>query len=401
MRASRQWCISLAIVVALLFSGLGVGPALAAPVTPATDTEVQFTGTVIGVDAEGGTLQVQVQVGEGQTATYTVRAPAGMDLVGFTIGDTVQVQGTLDDQGVISATAITLGSSEEPTETPTEVETSEVTETPTEAETPEPGETPTVEETPEATLTPTPEETQTSPVTPTVPVSGTVTPVGTPGTDKGNRFCWDQTRVHPMAQGIARTYGVSYEQIMTWFCQGRFGFGQIILALQTAAITGQPADTYLNKRIKEGGWGKIWRDLGLLGKGKKKGAPATPPAPLTTVAGTPAPTATGEPTVGATPTAAPRLQGKKATQRSDVWQPQATLRPTKAPAQGKNASGRGAVSSPTRSAGKLQGGNSGQVSGSTRNTGRPQNSGSGQGNGSSNSTGKPESPGQGKGSGKR
>ena len=43
--------------------------------------------------------------------------------------------------------------------------------------------------------------------------------------------------IHQIALGIAEIYDVEYEVVIAWFCQG-FGFGQILLALETAQLTG-------------------------------------------------------------------------------------------------------------------------------------------------------------------
>ena len=72
---------------------------------------------------------------------------------------------------------------------------------------------------------------------------------------------------HPTAQRLVDTYGVDYEQIMTWFCEEHYGFGEIMHALQTT--DGTPANApeeLLHRKTDMGGWGQVWQDMGLIGK---------------------------------------------------------------------------------------------------------------------------------------
>ncbi len=61
---------------------------------------------------------------------------------------------------------------------------------------------------------------------------------------------------HPTGQKLAARYGVSYEEIMNWFCQG-FGFGEIDLAYSLSSTSGTPvADIFAMKKSGTG-WGEI------------------------------------------------------------------------------------------------------------------------------------------------
>jgi hypothetical protein len=65
---------------------------------------------------------------------------------------------------------------------------------------------------------------------------------------------------------LAQRYGVPYEEIMYWFCQG-FGFGEIDLAYTLQIKSGWPvADIFA---LKSGGmgWGNIKKLLDPLGHG--------------------------------------------------------------------------------------------------------------------------------------
>jgi hypothetical protein len=80
---------------------------------------------------------------------------------------------------------------------------------------------------------------------------------------------------HPVAQSLADLYGVPYETIMDWFCQG-YGLGEIMHALKTSEETDNlsPEDL-LWLKTDRGGWGKVWQELGLIGRPEEK--PGGPP----------------------------------------------------------------------------------------------------------------------------
>jgi len=72
---------------------------------------------------------------------------------------------------------------------------------------------------------------------------------------------------HPVAQRLAETYDVAYEDIMTWFCEGRYGLGEIMHALQTSDDEdGNAPEQVLLRKTELGGWGQVWQELGLIGK---------------------------------------------------------------------------------------------------------------------------------------
>ena len=88
---------------------------------------------------------------------------------------------------------------------------------------------------------------------------------------------------HPVLSELAESYEVDYETLKDYFCQG-FGVGEIKLALQTAARedVGETFDQILDRRSTDGmkdvGWGEIWQDLGLIGKGKMDNEDSDPEA---------------------------------------------------------------------------------------------------------------------------
>jgi hypothetical protein len=88
--------------------------------------------------------------------------------------------------------------------------------------------------------------------------------------------------VHPVATAIADTYEVEVDPeteqteedvVEGWFCEG-FGFGQIMLALQTADMSDEAtAEELLGRRDEGEGWGQIWQELELIGRPEDAGPP--------------------------------------------------------------------------------------------------------------------------------
>jgi len=127
-------------------------------------------------------------------------------------------------------------------------------------------ETPEGTETPEASKTPTPTPTATAVVTgtmtPTPDFTPTLTPEpsGTPlPTATGVTNC---TGANPQPKGmsLAQEFGVPYEVIMGWFCQG-FGFGEIDLAYSLSREAGVPVTSIFEMRRSGLGWGEIKQQL--------------------------------------------------------------------------------------------------------------------------------------------
>ncbi len=73
---------------------------------------------------------------------------------------------------------------------------------------------------------------------------------------------------HPVALSLAETYEVPYEDIMSWFCAG-YGFGEIVHALQTSEVSDYSPEELLALKTNMRGWGQVWQELGLIGKGAK------------------------------------------------------------------------------------------------------------------------------------
>lgn len=87
----------------------------------------------------------------------------------------------------------------------------------------------------------------------------------------------EKEKEHPFATAIAETYGASVSDVMGFFCNG-FGFGEIMLALQTHQMNGEGITSMLDLRKSGQGWGQIWQELGLIGNPDKAKSP--PPEQL-------------------------------------------------------------------------------------------------------------------------
>lgn len=66
---------------------------------------------------------------------------------------------------------------------------------------------------------------------------------------------------HPHGMALAGDYGVSYEEIMNWFCQG-YGFGEIELAYLLSEEVGLTVEEVFALRAEGMGWGNIRKELG-------------------------------------------------------------------------------------------------------------------------------------------
>lgn len=212
---SGNW-FHLALALMLALAAVTVGSQPAgAAANMQEDDEIEFTGTVSLIDPAAGTFTVEVESEDGSAESYLIVAPEGFDFDTLEVGDVVEVEGILEDDQVM-ADKVDIEDAEEEDE----------------------------------------EE----------------------GEEKGGFFCANADERHPVAQGIATTYEQPYEQVIGWFCDG-FGLGQIMLALHTAELTGESAETFLARRAGGEGWGQIWLDFELIGRPKDAGPPewAGPP----------------------------------------------------------------------------------------------------------------------------
>ena len=66
---------------------------------------------------------------------------------------------------------------------------------------------------------------------------------------------------HPLAESMTEQFEVSYEEIMTWYCDG-YSFSDILLALETELLVDQSMGELLIL-LRTQTWEEIWQDLGL------------------------------------------------------------------------------------------------------------------------------------------
>lgn len=64
---------------------------------------------------------------------------------------------------------------------------------------------------------------------------------------------------HPMAEGMAVQFEISYDQIMTWYCDGA-AFSDILLALETEELVDLSVEELLSK-VENKTWEEIWQEL--------------------------------------------------------------------------------------------------------------------------------------------
>jgi hypothetical protein len=193
----RYPLLALLVVLAMVFA---VSPAAAQE----PGDEVEITGTVASIDEEAGSFTVEVEGGE----TYVVFPPEGFDTT-LAEGDIVTVQGTLNEDGSVSALEVMLEEDE--------AEEEDI-------------------------------------------------PLNT------GYYCTQSEVPHPFGARLAETYEVEYATLQGWFCDG-FGWGQVMLALQTGEITGEDPEALLELRRGGSGWGQIWQELKLIGRPEHAGPP--------------------------------------------------------------------------------------------------------------------------------
>ncbi|MCC6802111.1 MAG: hypothetical protein IT319_04425 [Anaerolineae bacterium] len=208
----RIWAVGLFVSALLLVVAL---PSSGQTATLAPNSQVVVVGTV---DLGQGVIMVN---------GYVIAPASAIQPALLHDGDLVVVIGyLLPDGATIQATSLELFDN---TLTPTM--------TPTYTGTP-----PTATPTPTGTLSPTPQATWTPSVTPT------------------NEVC-DQPN-HPVAQRLANSFGVSYEEIIGWHCAG-FGFGEIARAYLLADASSYSPETYFDMKSSGLGWGQIMHQTGV------------------------------------------------------------------------------------------------------------------------------------------
>jgi hypothetical protein len=265
--------VSAALLMLALFASAGFAQA----------EPVSITGTVNAISLEDNLVTIQVTEGE-TVHLYSFAPPEGFDLATLSVGMEVTVNYTFAEDGVtpvvLEIVPVVVEPTPEPTVEPTPepvsihgvvIAVDELAGTLTlQVETPEGATEEVVIDLPEGF------DFTTVAVGDTVAIEGTraadgtltitsvaITPAdGEDDGEDGGAYCTTD-KVHPVATAIAATYGVTYEEVMEWKCAG-FGFGNIMLALQTGKVTELlPADI-LQMKQEQGGWGVLWHSLGIV-----------------------------------------------------------------------------------------------------------------------------------------
>jgi len=165
-------------------------------------TETAVTGTVLSIDAVAGTFTIGTESGD----TLTVTPPAGFDLTTLTVGDSVEIQGTLAESS-LSATSI-------------------------------------------------------------APVAEDGTGDGDGDGRNNGSHCANSDSSQPALDKLSSEFNADYAQLLDWFCKGGFGVGEIMLALRTSqTMEGLSAQEILELKTELNGWGRVWQQLGLIGHG--------------------------------------------------------------------------------------------------------------------------------------
>ena len=194
-----------------------------------TSSGGQFQGSFTGIlEATGETVW--------QVSGTSLLIDADTKLTGvMEIGDAVKVDFSVQDDGQYLAIHIRPHGEEEDD---VGEEKEEPTRTPLPEATPKPSLTPSSTPTPEVTL----------------PPEVIVTP-----TPSNEDYCSGDT-INPTGMTLAERFGVSYEEIMSWFCQG-YGFGEIELAYSLSQEYDVPVSEIFAMRSAGMGWGEIKQKL--------------------------------------------------------------------------------------------------------------------------------------------
>jgi hypothetical protein len=67
-----------------------------------------------------------------------------------------------------------------------------------------------------------------------------------------------------LAESITETYDVTYEQVMSWYCDGH-SFEDILTALETSQAVDVPAQDLLDM-LADRDWNAIWQEVGFTPK---------------------------------------------------------------------------------------------------------------------------------------
>lgn len=66
---------------------------------------------------------------------------------------------------------------------------------------------------------------------------------------------------HPVAEGMAETFEITYDEVMTLYCDG-YAFSDILLALETSELVDE-TPTALLARLRTRSWQEIWDEYAI------------------------------------------------------------------------------------------------------------------------------------------
>ncbi len=66
---------------------------------------------------------------------------------------------------------------------------------------------------------------------------------------------------HPLAESMAETFEITYDEVMTLYCDG-YAFSDILLALETSELVDQSPAALL-ARLRTRSWQEIWDEFGV------------------------------------------------------------------------------------------------------------------------------------------
>jgi len=222
MKAKRKLTLSITLVAALLMALLTAGTALAGP---GSEEVIDVVGTVLGWNEVDFTIDLEVEiiseppVDPPLTEILTILVGEDFDFMTIAVGDILEVSGGMNDEDILVVTDVKIQER----------------------------------------------------------IRDRIRTQECEGEECDPYFCAvDTDKVHPVAEKIALTYGVPYETILGLLCEGDVSLGQIMLALQTAALAGEEVDfmLYLTGDMDEFHWGQIWNEMDdITGKPGKGVAP--------------------------------------------------------------------------------------------------------------------------------
>ena len=166
--------------------------------------EVEFVGTILSINPEDFTLEIEVD-NEGVPEVYLVQVGQNFDFEAVVLGDIIEVKGTLNEDGALVLTELKI---QERARDQVKLQDGELE----------------------------------------------------------SYYCTAEDQFHPVAMKAADTYGVDYSVIENYLCgENPVPLGQIMLAMQTAAISDGDYTQYLDG-FENISWGQIWQGLEIKGK---------------------------------------------------------------------------------------------------------------------------------------